>query len=164
MDRYDNETGQVFRETIIRPNGRIYTPWEHFRPSAGKEQQRHKFKSPHGSDSMSNTVMRRIVNNASMLNVDILKATPAAIVEKIWISIQREYVPHGARMRDGLLTCIDFQIDDQSTPLENVCQRRLWVPMSTSEYRVHVLVQAFNGFLPRYMLSELHVDGGPGAC
>jgi hypothetical protein len=112
MNRYDSETGQVFRETIIRPNGRTHTPWEHFRRSGGREQMRHIFKSLHGSDSMFNTVTRKIVNHASMLNVDLLKATPAAIVEKIWISIQREYVQRNTRLRDGVLTCIDIQVDD----------------------------------------------------
>jgi hypothetical protein len=109
MDRFDSETGQVFRETIITPES--FTPWEHRRPLVGRRRP-HYFKSPHGSDSMFNTLMRKIVNHASMLNVDLLKATPAAIVEKIWISIQREYVQPRTRLRDGSLTCIDIQVDD----------------------------------------------------
>lgn len=81
MERYDPDSGQVFRETVVkvaRKHGK--------RPS-----NRLPYVAPlRGAESLSAKAMREIVCNASTLTKETLEAAPLPIVHQIWKAIRRE--------------------------------------------------------------------------
>lgn len=88
MERFDYDSGLVYRETIIRPR-KGQRPWVHRCPS---DQMSKVPLDTRDVQSLRAIAMRRIVDQAHTLTLETLKAVPATIVVQIWNEIRRAYV------------------------------------------------------------------------
>lgn len=90
MDRFDPETGLVFRETIVKARSRFeWVPdWQH------KCAARWPIDEPPSNrvESLYAKAMRKIILKANTLSPETLQAIPATIGERIWKAIRREWV------------------------------------------------------------------------
>ena len=86
MEYFDPESGQMFRETIVRPTK--YTPWQ--QRCVG---ERPRYVPPmRGAESLQEVALRKIIFNAQDLTPAVLETLPSAIVHRIWKAVRRKSV------------------------------------------------------------------------
>lgn len=88
MDRFDPESGQVYRETVIRPDRNGLVEWDRACHGLGTR----KYVSPRGADTLTSMILRKLVLHADELAPNVLEAVPATTVQQIRTAIKREYV------------------------------------------------------------------------
>lgn len=88
MQRYDPESGQLYREIIVKAGSlRQREPeWERKCPVP-----KPMYRPPtQGAESLYAKAMREIVCNADTLTPETLQAVPTSLVQQIWRAIRRE--------------------------------------------------------------------------
>lgn len=86
MERFDAESGQVYRETVVERRHKNVHKWEH------KYHGRKPYNvlSPRGANSLRSMVLRKLVCNADHLSPDTLAALPAHTAHQIRTAVRRE--------------------------------------------------------------------------
>lgn len=85
MDSYDPDSGQVFRETIVKAK-RVSWKDEYV------GQRSPQIAPSQGVLSLKSIAMRSLVRNARLLTPQVLEAVPTIIAHQIWKAIRRECV------------------------------------------------------------------------
>lgn len=91
MNSYDPESGQVFKETIVRA-GRYETLHDflHRSPTTKRGNRRINLSSQRGMKRLQDLCMQSIINHADSLLPETLETLPEPIAIKIWSAIRRE--------------------------------------------------------------------------
>lgn len=86
MDSFDPESGQVYRETVVKRRSRAPKKWEH-RCTGTKP---YNVLSRQGADSLTAMTLRKLVCHADQLRPDTLATLPTHTVQQIRTAIKRE--------------------------------------------------------------------------
>lgn len=85
MNRYDADSGLVFRETIVRPSKAKAKSWQHVCNGGFPDYKRVR----RGADSLFNCAMRKIIARARDLETIALADVPPLIVRAIWKELRK---------------------------------------------------------------------------
>ena len=86
MDSFDPESGQVYRETVVRRRLKAHRAWEH----DYKGRKPYNALSPQGADSLTAMALRKLVCHADQIRPVTLATLPARTVYQIRTAIRRE--------------------------------------------------------------------------
>lgn len=91
MDSYDPESGQVFKETIVKVGKNEKMPDYHFRRPADRQVHKRILACRQRSTkTLQQLSMQKIISHANSLLPETLESLPEPIVIKIWSAIRRE--------------------------------------------------------------------------
>lgn len=85
MECFDPESGQVYRETTVKPRQEPFKEWHH--RCAGPNIQ--NALSPQGADSLMAMTLRILSRKSGQLTSETLAALPARIIRQIFTAIRR---------------------------------------------------------------------------
>jgi hypothetical protein len=86
MDSFDPDSGQVYRETVVKRPEKAPKAWEH--KCTGRKP--YDVLSRRGADSLTAMTLRKLVCHADQLRPDTLAALPTCTVHQIRTAIKRE--------------------------------------------------------------------------
>jgi hypothetical protein len=86
MDCFDPESGQVYRETVLKQQQKPFRQWEHRCPGSKPQN----VLSAQDCDSLTAMALRKLVCHAGQLNSETLQALPARTAHQIFSAIRRQ--------------------------------------------------------------------------